>query len=131
MAVEESEEDEEGISAAETETANTTTTTPLKVAMSKEDRYNEAKKKRMEFVGKAKAVDNGKGRYAHTYHPGGSDGKSFEAKSGLPDRSKPFLVLGIESSCDDTGGEMLKDILPHRLDRGLWLSRILFHFRLS
>jgi N6-L-threonylcarbamoyladenine synthase len=23
--------------------------------------------------------------------------------SGLPDRTKPFLVLGIETSCDDTG----------------------------
>ena len=27
--------------------------------------------------------------------------KSSGAVSGLPDRSKPFLVLGIETSCDD------------------------------
>ena len=29
--------------------------------------------------------------------------KTTGAKSGLPDLSKPFLVLGIETSCDDTG----------------------------
>lgn len=28
---------------------------------------------------------------------------SYASKSGLPDRSKLFTVLGIESSCDDTG----------------------------
>lgn len=28
--------------------------------------------------------------------------------SGLPDRSKPFLVLGIESSCDDTGAAIVR-----------------------
>lgn len=28
--------------------------------------------------------------------------------SGLPDLSKPFLVLGIESSCDDTGAAIVR-----------------------
>lgn len=28
--------------------------------------------------------------------------------SGLPDKSKPFLVLGIESSCDDTGAAIVR-----------------------
>jgi len=42
------------------------------------------------------------------YCPGGEDGKSFVAKSGLPDRTKPFTVLGIESSCDDTGAAVLR-----------------------
>jgi tRNA A37 threonylcarbamoyltransferase TsaD len=30
------------------------------------------------------------------------------AKSGLPDISKPFVVLGIESSCDDTGVSIVR-----------------------
>jgi len=33
---------------------------------------------------------------------------SFVAKSGLPDRTKPFTVLGIESSCDDTGAAVVR-----------------------
>ncbi len=61
-----------------------------------------SKDKRREFIGKAKAVD--RGQWAAVYSPGGDDHNSFTAKSGLPDRSKPFTVLGIESSCDDTGG---------------------------
>ena len=28
--------------------------------------------------------------------------------SGLPDKSKPYLVLGIESSCDDTGAAIVR-----------------------
>ena len=31
----------------------------------------------------------------------------FTAKSGLPNLEKLFCVLGIESSCDDTGGELI------------------------
>jgi N6-L-threonylcarbamoyladenine synthase len=65
-----------------------------------------SKDKRSEFIGKMKAVDNG--RWATVYAPGGEDGFSFVAKSGLPDRSKPFIVLGIESSCDDTGAAVLR-----------------------
>ena len=64
------------------------------------------KDKRREFIGKAKAVDNG--RWSTVYAPGGEDGFTFLAKSGLPDRSKPFTVLGIESSCDDTGAAVLR-----------------------
>ena len=64
------------------------------------------KDKRREFIGKAKAVDNG--RWSTIYAPGGEDGFTFVAKSGLPDRSKPFIVLGIESSCDDTGAAVLR-----------------------
>ncbi len=65
-----------------------------------------SKEKRREFIGKAKAVDNG--RWSTIYSPGGDDGISFTAKSGLPDRSKPFTVLGIESSCDDTGAAVVR-----------------------
>lgn len=46
-----------------------------------------------EGVGFAKGSLNVKGRYRLEH----------ETLSGLPDISKPFLVLGIESSCDDTG----------------------------
>jgi N6-L-threonylcarbamoyladenine synthase len=54
--------------------------------------------------GLAKAVD--RGQYAVTYRPRGPDG--FECQSGLPDRTQPFLVLGIESSCDDTGAAVVR-----------------------
>ena len=61
--------------------------------------------KRKKFIGLAKAVD--RGQY-HTYNPRKSG--RFEAKSGLPDAvvegGKMFTVLGIESSCDDTGGKI-------------------------
>ena len=39
-----------------------------------------------------------------------------ECLSGLPNISKPFIVLGIESSCDDTGVSILRstgEILSH------------------
>jgi hypothetical protein len=64
------------------------------------------KDKRRKFIGQAKAVD--RGQWATVYSPGGTDGKSFEAKSGLPDRKKEFVVLGIESSCDDTGAAVVR-----------------------
>ena len=47
-----------------------------------------------------------RGQY-HTYNPLKSGG--FVAQSGLPaniEDGKLFTVLGIESSCDDTGGEL-------------------------
>jgi tRNA N6-adenosine threonylcarbamoyltransferase len=69
----------------------------------KELRYEKARKKRHSFIGMAKAVD--RGQYSVTYNPGFPQ---FSAKSGLPDRSKPFLVLGIESSCDDTGAAVVR-----------------------
>lgn len=65
-----------------------------------------AKAKRREFIGQAKAVD--RGQFTITYQPGGKDGKTFLAKSGLPDITKPFTVLGIESSCDDTGAAIVR-----------------------
>ena len=57
------------------------------------------REKRKKFIGLAKAVD--RGQY-HAYNPL-SDGE-FKARSGLPEKEL-FTVLGIESSCDDTGGE--------------------------
>lgn len=54
----------------------------------------------------AKAVD--RGQFRVTYQPGGPDGDSFENKSGLPKSSEPFTVLGIESSCDDTGAAVVR-----------------------
>jgi hypothetical protein len=56
---------------------------------------------RREFVGLAKAVD--RGQFETVYQPMGKNG-TFMALSGLPNRTKLFTVLGIESSCDDTGG---------------------------
>jgi len=64
------------------------------------------REKRAKFIGLAKAVD--RGQFQNTYNPGGGGGTNdgFKAKSGLPDLEKSFCVLGIESSCDDTGGEL-------------------------
>ncbi|KAL7460841.1 hypothetical protein ACHAXS_001281 [Conticribra weissflogii] len=64
------------------------------------------REKRRKFIGMAKAVD--RGQWAVTYSPGGSDGSSFVSRSGLPDLTKPFCVLGIESSCDDTGAAVVR-----------------------
>jgi len=77
---------------------------PLK--KKKKRKNGRSKEKRREFIGKAKAVDFG--QWANVYKPGGDDRISFTAKSGLPDRSKPFVVLGIESSCDDTGAAVVR-----------------------
>ena len=66
-----------------------------------------AKREKM-LIGLAKAVDRGDGKYLATYRPGGVDGKSFQALSGLPDRTRPFTVLGLESSCDDTGAAIVR-----------------------
>lgn len=65
-----------------------------------------AKAKRSQFIGMAKAVD--RGQFSVTYQPGGENGTTFQAKSGLPDVTKPFTVLGIESSCDDTGAAIVR-----------------------
>lgn len=58
------------------------------------------REKRQKFIGLAKAVD--RGQY-HAYNPLKDGG--FKANSGLPEKEL-FTVLGIESSCDDTGGEL-------------------------
>jgi N6-L-threonylcarbamoyladenine synthase len=66
-----------------------------------------AKAKREQFIGLAKAVD--RGQFSVTYQPGGPNGDTFVAKSGLPlDVTKLFTVLGIESSCDDTGAAVVR-----------------------
>lgn len=62
-----------------------------------------SKEKRREFIGMAKAVD--RGQWSNIYQPW--DGQAYAAKSGLPDRTQEFIVLGIESSCDDTGAAVL------------------------
>ena len=69
----------------------------------KEERYQKAREKRNKFIGMAKNVD--RGQFAVTYHPGSPE---FQALSGLPDRSQLFTVLGIESSCDDTGAAVVR-----------------------
>jgi len=63
------------------------------------------KVKRRQFVGLAKAVD--RGQFATVYQPLGKDG-TFTALSGLPNTAVPFTVLGIESSCDDTGAAIVR-----------------------
>ena len=72
----------------------------------KEKRRRKAKDKRRKFIGMAKAVD--RGQWANVYRPGGYDGVTFAARSGLPNRTVPFTVLGIESSCDDTGAAVVR-----------------------
>ncbi|KAL3944849.1 MAG: hypothetical protein SGBAC_001051 [Bacillariaceae sp.] len=64
-----------------------------------------AKAKRRKLIGLAKAVD--RGQFSVTYQPGGPNGDTFENKSGLPS-SETFTVLGIESSCDDTGAAVVR-----------------------
>ena len=49
-------------------------------------------------LGKPKGFWDVKSRYSLEQH----------TLSGLPDQSKPFLVLGIESSCDDTGAAIVR-----------------------
>jgi hypothetical protein len=49
-------------------------------------------------LGKAKGYSDANSRYILQKH----------TKSGLPDRDRPFLVLGIESSCDDTGAAIVR-----------------------
>ena len=89
----------------------------------KKDRKALAKMKRAQFIGMAKAVD--RGQYGVTYQPGGGgdNGRGFVAHSGLPDTTKLFTVLGIESSCDDTGvaivrsdGRILGEALASQAD---------------
>ncbi|KAL3766230.1 hypothetical protein ACHAWO_012232 [Cyclotella atomus] len=66
------------------------------------------REKRKKFIGMAKAVD--RGQYTHTYNPL-KEGGLFVAKSGVPrqiEEGKLFTVLGIESSCDDTGAAILR-----------------------
>ena len=72
--------------------------------LSPAEKRRRARQKR--HIGLAKAVD--RGQHAATYRPGGPKGRDFEAKSGLPDRTKLFTVLGIESSCDDTGAAVIR-----------------------
>mmetsp|Transcript_20968 Transcript_20968/g.45729 ORF Transcript_20968/g.45729 Transcript_20968/m.45729 type:complete len:575 (-) Transcript_20968:116-1840(-) len=67
---------------------------------------SKSKEKRRQFIGMAKAVD--RGQWANVYTPGGENGTVFTALSGLPNRTKPFTVLGIESSCDDTGAAIVR-----------------------
>ena len=70
----------------------------------KEERYQKAREKRRKFIGMAKAVDRGHINVT-TYNPGFP---YYQAQSGLPDRSRLFTVLGIESSCDDTGAAIVR-----------------------
>ncbi|GMI10310.1 hypothetical protein TrVE_jg4463 [Triparma verrucosa] len=55
-----------------------------------------SKQNRRDNIGKAKAVDRGQYQNRYVHRPN-------NPLSGLPDTSKPFTVLGIETSCDDTG----------------------------
>ena len=75
--------------------------------LERKERKMKAKAKRSQFIGMAKAVD--RGQFSVTYQPGGADGQSFTAKSGLPSSDlEYFTVLGIESSCDDTGAAIVR-----------------------
>jgi N6-L-threonylcarbamoyladenine synthase len=69
-----------------------------------------AREKRKKLLRVAKATDQGL-PHVTTYKPClvNADGSvSFVANSGLPDRTKLYTVLGIESSCDDTGAAIVR-----------------------
>jgi hypothetical protein len=53
---------------------------------------------RRDGMGKPKGYSDLKSRYVLQKHN----------LSGLPESGKPFLVLGIESSCDDTGAAIVR-----------------------
>ena len=97
--------------------SSTTSDTDIKIAKQIKKKEKTAaikagREKRAKFIGLAKAVD--RGQFQNTYNPGGGGGGTndgFTAKSGLPNLEKSFCVLGIESSCDDTGGESEYDCL--------------------
>ena len=75
--------------------------------ISSKSSLDSGREKRKQFIGLAKAVD--RGQFLNSYSPGGHDGMSFVAKSGLPSTEKKlFCVLGIESSCDDTGAAVIR-----------------------
>lgn len=93
-------------SASTATTATDDAATVESKAADKAERKRLAKEKRKKFIGLAKAVD--RGQFAVTYQPGGPTGSNFTAASGLPDRTRPFTVLGIESSCDDTGAAIIR-----------------------
>lgn len=86
-------------------------TSYLQISSSSSISETPKEKRRKRFIeqkGLPKAVD--RGQFAVTYRPGGHDGQSFQALSGLPnnDTQPYFTVLGIESSCDDTGAAVVR-----------------------
>lgn len=99
------------------------TTSSSSISSSDETKMS-AKEKRKKLIGLAKAVD--RGQFQNSYSPGGKDGVSFVAKSGLPDTNKLFCVLGIESSCDDTGGEDVIFVEYIHIDRFFLLFHVWF-----
>jgi hypothetical protein len=60
--------------------------------------YNVPQRKDRDGLGKPKGYSDVKSRYVLQRH----------TLSGLPNDEKPFLVLGIESSCDDTGAAIVR-----------------------
>ena len=91
-----------------TTTSSQLFSTTSKDEMKKKKRNKKGgKEKRRQFIGMAKAVD--RGQFSVVYAPGGDTGIDFEAKSGLPEDLNDFVVLGIESSCDDTGAAIVRN----------------------
>lgn len=75
--------------------------------LEKQRKKREARQKRRKLIGLAKAMDHGQPgitKYQLARNPDGT----FSSASGLPDRRQPFTVLGIESSCDDTGAAVVR-----------------------
>jgi N6-L-threonylcarbamoyladenine synthase len=105
-----------------TSSALPSTTTNTATTRTDADRLEKQKKKvvraataiarRRKFIGLAKAVDRGQCVATATYLPGGPHGQDFVARSGLPaactSPGDHFTVLGIESSCDDTGAAVVR-----------------------
>eukprot|EP00640_Fibrocapsa_japonica_P001671 CAMPEP_0113937604 /NCGR_PEP_ID=MMETSP1339-20121228/4192_1 /TAXON_ID=94617 /ORGANISM="Fibrocapsa japonica" /LENGTH=485 /DNA_ID=CAMNT_0000940437 /DNA_START=108 /DNA_END=1568 /DNA_ORIENTATION=- /assembly_acc=CAM_ASM_000762 len=69
---------------------------------SRSSRFDTSLGERRIGVGLAKSVER-EGVYSKFNPPSVFPSDPPEAKSGLPDLTKPFTVLGIETSCDDTG----------------------------
>lgn len=60
-------------------------------------------------VAAAARQPNGLPKSVHTGESGTPGmAATAEARSGLPDRSRPFTVLGIETSCDDTAAAVVR-----------------------
>ncbi|GMI24784.1 hypothetical protein TrCOL_g8040 [Triparma columacea] len=75
-----------------------------------------SKKERRDNIGRAKAVDRGQYNNSYVHTPN-------RPLSGLPPLTSPYTVLGIETSCDDTGvaivrsdGVILGEALASQVD---------------
>jgi N6-L-threonylcarbamoyladenine synthase len=96
-----------GINPEQTKSNQTIPFSESQYQQKKESRFNAARNKRRKLIGLAKAMDHGQPGLV-TYQLPVSESGNNVAASGLPNRTRPFTVLGIESSCDDTGAAIVR-----------------------